>query len=36
MKYFFEAGMGSGSPSPRGQGSDPGQTSEAMKMLLEN
>mgnify|MGYP007085177629 FL=1 len=32
MKYFFEAGMGSDSPSP---GSDLGQTSEAMKMLVE-
>ena len=32
MKYIFEAGMGSGSPSP---GSDLGQTSEAMKMLVE-
>ena len=32
MKYFFEAGVGSDSPSPW---SDLGQTSEAMKMLVE-
>lgn len=31
MKYFLKPGWG----AMRGQGTDPGQTSEAMKMLVE-